>query len=116
MDDAVIEEFLQHYGKKGMKWGVRKSRTRVKAGGKTTNRTHYKKPPVKLSDQELTKRIKRLELEKRYKDLNAPEKSSGTKYIHGLLESSGKTATGAIVGGVVTFAVQRALKKKFGGS
>jgi len=27
MDDIIVEEFLEHFGVKGMKWGVRKDRT-----------------------------------------------------------------------------------------
>lgn len=117
LGDAVhssmsVEEFLEHYGKKGMRWGVRKSRSQLKID---RTKTVYKKPPIRLSDAELSSRIKRLELEKKYRDLNSHDKSPGKEYAKSLLENSGRTAVGAVVGGVVTFALQRALKKKFGG-
>lgn len=107
----TVEEFLEHYGKKGMRWGVRKSRSQLKID---RTKTVYKKPPIRLSDAELSSRIKRLELEKKYRDLNSHDKSPGKEYAKSLLENSGRTAVGAVVGGVVTFALQRALKKKFG--
>jgi len=108
-----VSDFLEHYGVKGMRWGVRKSRNRVSPG-----RTVYSKTPNRLSDQELKSRIARLEAEKKYRDLNAPEMSAGKVYVKKLMETSGKTAVstvvGGVIGGVTTFAVQRMLKKKFG--
>lgn len=46
-----MTEALMHYGVKGMKWGVRKSEI------------------AQLSDEELQRRVNRLNLEKRYKEL-----------------------------------------------
>lgn len=104
-----LEDFLKHYGVRGMKWGVRKNRSSKGRSGLTT----FNKNPNRLSDEELNRRIKRMELEKKYTDLNAPIKSNGEKYVKTLLESSGKGAVGAVIGTSVTFLVGRALKKKF---
>lgn len=122
------DSFLAHYGIKGMKWGTRRPRGsdgRVvdsgKSGGsskgakKLSGRTTYQKTPDRLSDAELQRRIKRMELEKKYIDLNTPPPSEGKTYVKGLLENSGKTAVGAVVGGAASFAVQRVLKNKFNG-
>lgn len=103
------KDFLEHYGVKGMKWGVRRARRSSSSSGKTT----YQKEPKRLSDAELSRRIKRLELEKKYNELNSPPPSEGKKYVKSLLENSGKTAAGAVVGGVTTFVVQRELKRRF---
>ncbi len=108
----IIEDdpgFFQHYGKKGMRWGVRKARS----GGVTTGKTAYKKPPARLNDAELNRRIKRLEAEKKYSELNLSASNPGKAYVNGIMNNSGKMAAGAVVSGVVGFAVQQALKKAF---
>lgn len=105
-------EFLSHYGVKGMKWGVRKDR-RGGSKGARSSRTTYKKAPVRLSDSELNRRIKRMELEKKYTDLNTPPPKKGRSYAMSLLENSGKTAVGAVVGGAASFMIQKILKEKF---
>ena len=72
------------------------------------------KAPKQLSDTELNRRIKRLELEKKYNELNNPYKSDGKKYVDDILQGSGKTVVGAIVGGAAGFFVQRELRRRFG--
>lgn len=101
---------LKHHGIKGQKWGRRRLRNRSSKQKKTT----FKKTPNRLSDAELNRRIKRLELEKRYSDLNKPTKSTGKTYAHSLLENSGRTVAGAVVGGATGFFVKKYLNKNFG--
>lgn len=108
--DAVFKH-LEHYGVHGQKWGVK---NKSSGKSKSSNKTQYQKAPSRLSDDELNKRIKRMDLEKKYNDLKAPTKSSGKKYAHDLLGNTGKTVAGTIAGGVVSFGVQKALKTKFG--
>lgn len=107
---GFVDDFLEHHGVKGMKWGViNKSRSK---SSKTTQ-TQYHKTPNRLDDAELNRRIKRMELEKRYNDLNQPKKSQGKKYVHELLQNNGKAITTAIVSTATAFLVRRALEKKF---
>lgn len=91
MSDAV-HEFLSHHGVKGMKWGVRK-----KSGGTSTARTTFKKPPRKLSNEELQKRIKRMETERKYNSLNAGDKSKGRAFVEEVLSSSGRKVAKGVV-------------------
>lgn len=111
---SMVEEFLDHHGVKGMHWGIRNRSKRNKPNQGRTGLTTFSKHPHRLSDVELSKRIKRLELEKKYKDLNSPVKSKGKAYVHSLLESSGRTVAGAAVGGAAGFFIQKALKERFG--
>jgi hypothetical protein len=118
-----VIDFLDHTGVPGMKWGVRnapsQAKQEAKSGKKASSgkpgpaKTVYKKKPARLSDAELSSRIKRMELEKKYSDLNAPARSAGRSYARGLLENVGKTAVGTAAGATVGFFVQRALKARF---
>lgn len=107
---------LQHYGVRGMKWGVRryqnkdgsltpagrkrytdgepskKENAQVKkvvnaktASAKTTSEKTSPSPQKKnlseMSDEELSRVIRRLQLEKQYKDLNPRTVSAGEKFV-----------------------------------
>ena len=72
------EDFLQHYGVLGMKWGHRKSRSNASSNKKhrNTKNTTTSKPKPKpkqtqreLSDEELRAVINRMRLEREYADL-----------------------------------------------
>jgi len=103
------EEFLDHHGVKGQKWGIRNLRERRNATKRAAaDKEHHVKS---LSDEEINKYIKRLELEKRYKDLSNPQKTAGKKYVHELLQNSGKAATGTVVSATAAFAIKKALTK-----
>ena len=70
------EDFLQHYGVLGMKWGHRKARSTSSSNKKpkSTKNTTTSKPKPKptrreLSDEELRAIINRMRLEREYADL-----------------------------------------------
>lgn len=84
----MTENFLEHFGVKGMKWGIRKDRRSGKA--KTS-----KEVAKTLTNKELTKRINRLNMEKQYSDLAKAEPSSvakGSKIVAGVVANIGGTA------------------------
>ena len=105
---------LYHHGILGMKWGIRRfqnkdgsltsdgkrhleQNSKAKQGnnkkkkGHTTNKG---KSINELSDDELRKRINRLELEKRYEALSKKEQKAkmfdGKRFVTQVLENSGK--------------------------
>ena len=98
---------LYHYGVLGMKWGVRKSR----GGGvsKTGRRgrlikerppahedykkAHSKKTVREMSDAELRSRINRLDMERRYQELNPSAKNRGRKYVNSIIKTGTTIAT-----------------------
>lgn len=110
-DIDMVNEYVEHHGVRGMRWGVRRKNP---SGPGSKGKTTYQKQPKRLSDAELNRRIKRMELEKKYSDLSSPDKSAGKKYAHSLLENSGRTIVGGVVGTATAFFVGRALKSKFG--
>lgn len=72
------DDFLQHYGVLGMKWGHRKAKSNVSSNKKpkstkntTTSKPKHKPKPTQreLSDEELRAVINRMRLEREYADL-----------------------------------------------
>lgn len=107
MEDG--EAFIQHFGKKGMKWGVRKARTE-KQGGEDA-RVKYTKKASKLTDDELAKRVKRLEMEKKYDDLRNPNKR-GKKFVDEVLFGSGNQVVKKLITNAALLGVRSQMEKK----
>ena len=69
------DDFLQHYGVLGMKWGKRKARSTISSNKKpkstTITKPKSKSKPTKrrLSDAELRAVVNRMRLEREYADL-----------------------------------------------
>ena len=109
-----MEDYICHHGVKGMKWGIRKDRYKSSTiSNKLKQKSNSVKSVIKkstkkktnikkLSNEDLQRRVKRLELEKRYRDLKKDEISEGRKLVGGILKTSGKTlgvAVATYVGG-----------------
>jgi len=82
------EDFLQHYGKKGMKWGRRKDR-------KNSSQRNYQ--TSKLSNSELKAVINRMQLEQQYNDLNIRGESGKKKFVRDVTTEAGKKVAGRIL-------------------
>lgn len=92
-----MENELYHYGVKGMKWGVRKSRSsfrknKTKGWSKEAKEADRikKKSVHQMTNKELQTLNKRMELENSYKRLNPNKVNQGLKYV------------GAVAGGMGT--------------
>ena len=102
-----VEAILSHYGKKGMRWGVRKDKP-------SATRTLYSKAPKKLGDAELAKRIKRMETEKKYNQLNRKDVSAGKQLAAEILTSTGRRVATTVLTGASLVAIKAALSSQFG--
>lgn len=93
---------LMHYGILGMKWGVRRSeaqlaraRKRLKSKREVEDNASddYKRARSKstkeMSDVELQAAIRRLQMEKQYRDLNPPTVSRGKKITNTVMNAAG---------------------------
>lgn len=99
------ENYLCHHGVKGMKWGVRKDRKTTSSFSRKKKTTKKNQNGIKgvvsskkkstsikkLSDAELQSKVRRLQLEKQYRDLKKDEVSTGKKILGEILKTSGKT-------------------------
>lgn len=122
------QEYLEHYGVKGMKWGVR--RTPEQLGYKTSPRHYGNRKRTKdemarndrvkayenrrmLSDEELQRRIKRLELEKRFRDLSEEDLHRGRKMIKDVLSTATPQALRIMASGALLYGTKAAMTKDF---
>lgn len=99
-----MSEALMHYGIKGMRWGIRRYQNKdgslTPAGKKryAEDAPESEAPKVsedykkarrsikEMSDAELTEAVRRLETEKRYRDLNPEKVSAGKKFVEKVLK------------------------------
>lgn len=96
MDDTIV-----HYGVKGMKWGIRRSRKdseKQKTRGdrepehEDYKRAHDSKSAKTMSDAELRSRINRIQMEQQYSKLNPTTISRGRNTVNKILKASGTIA------------------------
>lgn len=129
MNDA----YLAHHGVKGMRWGIRRYRNKdgslTSEGRKREQRRNIKRKRREdsknrslMSDAELDRKIKRLEKEKRLKDLTESEVSPGRTYAKRTMDRYGNQLVGIAIGATVGTAagvvgknvVKPMVKKKLG--
>lgn len=90
-----LDEFIEHYGIRGMKWGIRRKRKGGESGDSsptlsksssssessdstvTKTKSFKKGDAKKLTDKELRERINRLNMEKQYKQLISEKEKPG---------------------------------------
>ena len=90
---------LVHYGIKGMRWGVRRTEVqlarargqRVASATKATDTkkksTSAKRKISDMSDEELDRAVRRLQLEKRYRELNPEKVSAGKRFTSAVMKN-----------------------------
>lgn len=117
-----VDDFLTHYGIKGMKWGVKKgvvnsrmART-SKEGKVRSQRKDAKRRRQTLKDKDLDQLVKRLEQEKKLKNLLDEDLAPGRTATKKLLANAGTKVAGTVAAGVGVWAVKTALEGGFGKS
>lgn len=118
---ANAKDFLSHYGVKGMRWGV--SRTRAQLDGRKkspeekavrSERKATAKARRLIPDSDIDKAIERLSKEKKLKDLTDSDLSPGRKVAKTLLSESGQKAVRTVVSGALLYGAKLAIDAKFG--
>ena len=93
-----IGDELKHYGKKGMKWGVRKDGKRTISDDYKESRVSAKKKQPEMSNAELKRLNERLQLERTNRDLQsrgALQKIKTGTAVAGTILAVGTTITTA---------------------
>lgn len=101
----MSEYILVHHGVKGMKWGVIRSLSALRKNRRTSvddtvskPKKKSSKPPTRsvkdITDTELKQILNRMEMEKKYNQFTAKEKSAAQKFVSEVLTGAAKqTAT-----------------------
>lgn len=117
--DETVDDFLAHYGIKGMRWGVKKgignprlARTN-KENKVRSNRKDAKRRRQVLSDKDLDGLVKRLEQEKKLKTLLDEDLAPGRTVTKRILGNAGTKVAGVVLAGAGVWAVKTALEGGF---
>ena len=100
--------FLAHWGIPGMRWGIRRSRS--KGGTVKISKKSTKSKLSEIDDKELQDRVKRLQLEQQYAQLTQKKLSTGKQIVKDILVNSAKQTATTYVTKYMTQGVETALK------
>lgn len=108
---------LIHYGKKGMKWGVRKDAVQKlsrKEQAVRNSREDLKSRRRTISDADLQNTIKRMEAEKKLNNLITEDLRPGRAFTQNILKNAGSKVATAVVAGATMYAVRGIITKEWG--
>jgi len=114
-----VDNFLAHYGVRGMKWGVRKGfvsptvtrtnkETKVRAKRKDARRRRQV-----LSDKDLDQLVNRLQKEKKLKELLDGDLAPGRTATKKILASATGVVAGVALAGGMKYGIKAAMTKSF---
>jgi hypothetical protein len=109
----TVEEFLAHYGTKGMRWGVRTKRSgvEIKEIGRRKKAAQKRRT---LSEADLDSIIGRLQKEKKLKELVSQDVSPGKTAAKAILSDTGQKVVRTVAAGSALYIVKKVVDKKFG--
>lgn len=114
--NELVEEFLEHHGIKGMRWGVRRTRQQLDADAPEHVSAQLVKAKGKrsgtraLTNKEIQDYVTRLNLERQYKQTTPGGKASAfiTKLLIGAGSQQAQTATNTAAAKLVASGISRA--------
>lgn len=108
-------DFLEHYGVKGMHWGVRRNAPKKEI--KIANKRQKMSDNRRLLDaKDLDAMVARLEKEKKLKDLVEQDLTPGKKAAKAVMSDVGQKVARTVIAGAAIYGVKAALEKKFSAS
>lgn len=106
------EEFIEHFGVKGMKWGVRNKPSKREAAIRN-QRANAAARRRQLSDGDLKNFIERLSDEKKLKTLVDEDLTPAKAATKKILSASGQKVAAGVVTGAVAYGLKALFTKKF---
>lgn len=103
---------LTHHGVKGMKWGVRKDRSSSRVSVGKGKYLKGRRTATELTNEELTKAIRRIELEKRYTQLTTPEKKNS--YVKDMMINNSKKLASDYTAAFMKDQIEQFMKRRAG--
>ncbi len=116
--EVKLADELQHYGVKGMHWGVRRSEAQLHEPSSDFTKSREKKAIAKtsgtkaLSNEELKLVIERMNLERQYSTLNPSPGKAAQKFLSDLLSGAGKQQATKIVNDQAAKQIAKVLSSK----
>jgi hypothetical protein len=119
LSHSEVDEFLEHFGIKGMKWGIRKDKAkrpsiasedaqRAAASAKIVKRHGTKA----LNNKELQELVTRMNLEQQFSTLSSKRMGAGEKFARDLLTNVAKQQASSLINGLATQTLNNAMKSK----
>jgi len=106
-----FDVILEHWGRKGMKWGQRIFSKGSKGESSKAERKAAKKAG-KMTDQELRQKINRMKMEQEFSNLSAPKKSKGQNAVKEVLAKSSKKAMEKHATALMSMALTNAIRRQ----
>ena len=122
MNNKNLDDYLEHSGVLGMRWGIRKDRSSASSpsGKKKVSRFESEehsnlrslraKTGKELSDAEIKTALARLRLEKEYKDLTKREISGAESFVKSVVGDAAKETAKKYTAKVMSAGVEKLIK------
>lgn len=106
-----IDDFIEHYGVKGMQWGVRRSSKQLARARKAKKENQPAAKAKRMSDSELKSKVERLRLEREY--VKITNELAPSPVVKSLLAKHGGQAVSIAVGSTTSAIVGAYITSKF---
>jgi hypothetical protein len=89
-----VTEFIEHYGVKGMKWGIRnKKGKRTTSSDHKSTKSYRNRKPSELTNRQIRLTNERIQLEQNYRRLNPSKVAIGASAVKGIMGALGTAAS-----------------------
>ncbi len=106
------EAFIEHFGKKGMRWGRRMAYNKSQQQERNRRKQISAKRQY-LSDSDLQSYVSRLNTERKLKDMIDTDLSPGKTAAKHIMTKSGQQIASTVVAAFAVYGIKKVVEKKF---